>query len=243
VRVTGGRAAEALLWPSCGVCLYSNVMHGAVYDMRLAALVRMMGFPITGRERWPRFDGREKFMVASLARRRRRAHSAQHRHPGQPGRSVNQHKWHFPVIVHAQPEHAGHRPGPALGRLFKKALRGKVREILRTYSQAALAQAIPARAGIQRPASSAATACASCLWPRSITAACHEIPRSCPMPAKGWRTPSRYQRPQLFVGLVEPELAARISDVALLLSRRWAAAAMAGLIFVSMSTTCPAFWK
>ena len=36
------------LMPDVVFNLYDDVVHGALYDMRLAALVRMMGFPMTG---------------------------------------------------------------------------------------------------------------------------------------------------------------------------------------------------
>ena len=35
---------------------YDDVVHGALYEMRLSALVRMMGFPITGSPPGPRAD-------------------------------------------------------------------------------------------------------------------------------------------------------------------------------------------
>src|SRR5207237_9938436 len=55
-------------------------------------------------------------------------------------RAVNQHKWHFPVIVQASQEHAGVGLDRQSVVHSKKALKEKVREILRTYSQPALVQ-------------------------------------------------------------------------------------------------------
>ena len=46
--------------------LYDDVVHGALYDMRLAALVRMMGFPMTGSGALALGLTRYKFMTASL---------------------------------------------------------------------------------------------------------------------------------------------------------------------------------
>src|SRR6266436_1265773 len=45
---------------------YDDVVHGALYDMRLAALVRMMGFPMTGSPALALGLTRYKFMQGSL---------------------------------------------------------------------------------------------------------------------------------------------------------------------------------
>src|SRR5262245_45345517 len=46
--------------------LYDDVVHGALYDMRLAALVRMMGFPMTGCPALALGLTRYKFMAAGV---------------------------------------------------------------------------------------------------------------------------------------------------------------------------------
>ena len=46
--------------------LYDDVVHGALYDMRLAALLRMMGYPMTGCPALALGLTRYKFMAASV---------------------------------------------------------------------------------------------------------------------------------------------------------------------------------
>src|SRR2546423_390581 len=46
--------------------LYDDVVHGALYDMRLAALVRMMSYPLTGCSALALGLTRYKFMAASV---------------------------------------------------------------------------------------------------------------------------------------------------------------------------------
>lgn len=119
--------------------LYDDVVHGALYDMRLAALVRMMGFPMTGSPALALGLTRYKFMSASLL--------AGAGIPIPPNtailetvRSVDGHKWQFPIIVQASQEHAGIGLDRHSVVHSKKALKLKVREIVRTYHQPALAQ-------------------------------------------------------------------------------------------------------
>lgn len=118
---------------------YDDVVHGALYEMRLAALVRMMGFPMTGSPALALGLTRYKFMTASLL--------AGAGIPIPPNTAmletvsaVDQHKWQFPIIVQPSQEHAGIGLDRDSLVYSKKALRGKVREILRTYNQPALAQ-------------------------------------------------------------------------------------------------------
>jgi D-alanine-D-alanine ligase len=119
--------------------LYDDVLHGALYDMRVAALVRMMGFPMTGCPALALGLTRYKYMTASLL--------AGAGIPIPPNtailetvRSVDLHKWQFPIIVQPSQEHAGVGLDRDSVVHSKKALRVKVREILRTYKQPALAQ-------------------------------------------------------------------------------------------------------
>src|SRR5438876_4157220 len=118
---------------------YDDVVHGALYEMRLAALVRMMGFPVTGSPALALGLTRYKFMTASLL--------AGAGIPIPPSTAlletvsaVGQHKWLFPLIVQPSQEHAGIGLKRDSVVDSKKALREKVREILRTYTQPALAQ-------------------------------------------------------------------------------------------------------
>src|SRR2546430_4607179 len=86
--------------------LYDDVVHGALYDMRLAALVRMMGYPMTGCPALALGLTRYKFMSASVL--------AGAGIPIPPNTAlletvgaVDQQKWHFPIIVQPSQEHAG----------------------------------------------------------------------------------------------------------------------------------------
>lgn len=118
---------------------YDDVTPGALYEMRLAALVRMMGYPITGSPALALGLCRYKYMTASLLGG-----------VGVPippntalletASAVDQHKWHFPIIVQASQEHAGIGLDRDSVVHSKRALRDRVRDILRRYSQPALAQ-------------------------------------------------------------------------------------------------------
>jgi D-alanine-D-alanine ligase len=118
---------------------YDDVVHGALYEMRLAALVRMMGFPITGSPALALGLCRYKHMTASLLM------GAGIPIPPNTAlletvSAVDQHKWNFPVIVQASQEHAGIGLERDSVVQSKNALRQKVREILKHYNQPALAQ-------------------------------------------------------------------------------------------------------
>ncbi len=119
--------------------LYDDVVHGALYDMRLAALVRMMGYPMTGCPALALGLTRYKFMAAGVL--------AGAGVPIPPCTAiletvgtVDRRRWEFPIIVQPGQEHAGVGLDRASIVTSKKALRERVREILRTYRQPALAQ-------------------------------------------------------------------------------------------------------
>ena len=85
---------------------YDDVVHGALYEMRVAALVRILGFPITGSPALALALSREKHMSASLL--------AGAGIPIPPSSAllekigdVDRHGWRFPVIVQPGQEHAG----------------------------------------------------------------------------------------------------------------------------------------
>lgn len=118
---------------------YDDVIHGALYEMRVAALVRMMGFPLTGSPALALGLSRYKYMTASLL--------AGAGIPIPPNtvlletvRAVDLHRWDFPVIVQASQEHAGIGLDRHSVVYSKKQLREKVRDILRNFNQPALAQ-------------------------------------------------------------------------------------------------------
>jgi D-alanine-D-alanine ligase len=118
---------------------YDDVVHGALYEMRVAALVRIMGYPITGSPALGLGLSRYKYMCASLLQG-----------AGIPIplyttlleriRDVDGPKWVFPLIVQPSQEHAGIGVGRDSVVRTKKELRAKVREILMRYHQPALAQ-------------------------------------------------------------------------------------------------------
>lgn len=194
---------------------YDDVVHGALYEMRLAALVRMMGFPMTGSPALALGLSRYKFMSASLL--------AGAGIPIPPNtalletvRAVDQHKWQLPLIVQASQEHAGIGLDRDSVVYSKKALRLKVRAILKTYNQPALVQRfLPGRefnvgiiGGNRLRVLPLAEVSYATLPP--------DIPPIMSYAAKWVETSVEYQKTAVICpAVVEPELAQRISDVAL----------------------------
>jgi D-alanine-D-alanine ligase len=118
---------------------YDDVVHGALYEMRVAAFIRMLGYPMTGSPALGLGLSRYKYMSLSLLKGAGL--------PIPPSTTlierlsdVDEHKWTFPLIVHAAQEHAGIGLDRNSVVHTKKALRDKSREILRTYKQPALVQ-------------------------------------------------------------------------------------------------------
>jgi D-alanine-D-alanine ligase len=118
---------------------YDDVVHGAFYEMRVAALIQMMGYPMTGSPALALGLGRYKYMCSSLL------HGAGI--PIPPNTvllerlgDIDGRTWEFPMIVQPSHEHAGVGLDRASVVHTKKALRAKVREVLQTYLQPALAQ-------------------------------------------------------------------------------------------------------
>jgi D-alanine-D-alanine ligase len=118
---------------------YDDVVHGALYEMRVAAFIRMLGYPMTGSPALGLGLSRYKYMSLSLLKGAGL--------PIPPSTALierlgdlDEHKWTFPLIVHAAQEHAG--IGLDRGSVVetKTALKEKAREILRTYKQPALVQ-------------------------------------------------------------------------------------------------------
>lgn len=119
---------------------YDDVVHGALHEMRLPALVRMMGFPMTGSPALAIGLTRYKHMTASLLQGAgvlippwtellERVSDVDRRH------------WHFPLIVQPSHEHAGMGLDRHSVVHSKRALRDKLRHILKEYRQPALVQA------------------------------------------------------------------------------------------------------
>ena len=118
---------------------YDDVVHGALYEMRVAALVQMMGFPMTGCPALALGLSRYKYMSASLLQGAGVPIPANTELLERIG-DVDRCRWQFPVIVQPSREHAG--IGIARDSVVhsKAALRLKVRQILAEYHQPALAQ-------------------------------------------------------------------------------------------------------
>lgn len=118
---------------------YDDNVHGALYEMRVAAFIRMLGYPLTGSPALGLGLSRYKYMTLSLLKG-----------AGLPipapttlierASEIGEHKWTFPLIVHAAQEDAGIGLDRHSVVETKKALREKIREILRTYRQPALIQ-------------------------------------------------------------------------------------------------------
>lgn len=118
---------------------YDDVIHGALYEMRLPALVRMMGFPVTGSPALAIGLTRYKYMTSSLFQ------GAGIRIPPctellERLGDIDRHQWHFPLIVQPSQEHAGIGLDRNSIVHSKKALRDKVRELVRDYKQPVLVQ-------------------------------------------------------------------------------------------------------
>ncbi|MEN6449346.1 MAG: hypothetical protein ABFC96_02550 [Thermoguttaceae bacterium] len=124
---------------------YDDVVHGALYEMRLPALVRMMGFPITGSPALAIGLTRYKHMSASLLQ------GAGIRIPFctevlERLGDVDRRAWQFPLIVQPSQEHAGIGLDRTSIIHSKKALRDRMRIILRDFHQPVLVQSfLPGR--------------------------------------------------------------------------------------------------
>jgi len=118
---------------------YDDVVHGALYEMRVAALVRMMGYPITGSQALALGLCRYKHMAVSLLQGLGVPVPPESRLIERVS-EVGRWHWRFPVIVHPSQEHAGIglTRDSVVGSLT--ALRARVRAILTEFNQAALAQ-------------------------------------------------------------------------------------------------------
>jgi D-alanine-D-alanine ligase len=199
--------------------LYDDVVHGALYDMRLAALVRMMGYPMTGCSALALGLTRYKFMAASVL--------AGAGVPIPPNTAlletvgaVGRHKWEFPLIVQPAQEHGG--IGLDRGSIVpsKKALKERVRDIVRTYRQPALAQRFLTgrefNVGILGGNRLRVLPLAEVDYSRLPA----DIPPIMSYAAKWIETSAEYQNTTVICPAdVEPELAERIGQIALLAFR------------------------
>lgn len=118
---------------------YDDVVHSALYEMRVAALVRMMGYPITGSHALALGLCRYKHMAVSLLQGAG-LHVPPESRLLERVKDVDGVKWHFPVIVQPSKEHAGIGLTRESVVHSLTALRRQVGIVLRTYNQPATAQ-------------------------------------------------------------------------------------------------------
>jgi D-alanine-D-alanine ligase len=195
--------------------LYDDVVHGAIYESMLAALMRMLGFSITGSPALALGLTRYKYMSASLlagAGVPVPPHTAILETVGK----VDQYKWTFPMFVQPSQEHAGVGVDRTSVVHSKTSLKIKVREILRTYNQPALAQRfLPGRefnVGIIGGNRLRVLPLAEV----DYTALPSDIPPIMSYAAKWIETSVEYQKTRVTCpAQVEPEVGQRISQVAL----------------------------
>ncbi|MGE5294033.1 MAG: D-alanine--D-alanine ligase family protein [Solirubrobacterales bacterium] len=199
---------------------YDDVVHGALYEMRFAAMVRMMGFPLTGSSALALGLSRYKHMAASLL------HGMGIPIPPctellEKIGDVDRHEWRFPLIVQPSQEHAGIGLDRDSIVHTKKALREQVRRIVQTYNQPALAQLfLPGRefnVGIVGGKRAKVMPLAEVNY--------SELPKDIPpimsYAAKWIETSVEYKKTSVLCPAdVEPELARQVADIAL---RAWRA--------------------
>jgi D-alanine-D-alanine ligase len=118
---------------------YDDVMCGALYEMRIVAAVRMLGYPITGSPALAVGLSRNKYLCASLLRGVGVPIPPSTELLDKVG-DVDRHEWTFPVLVKPAREDAGIGVDRDSVVHSKQALRHKVRHILKTCRQPALAQ-------------------------------------------------------------------------------------------------------
>lgn len=194
---------------------FEDFAHGASDDMRLAAMLHLMGYPYTGAPALALGLSHYKFTIASLLAG-----------AGVPIPSntalletigaVNQQKWRFPLIVQPSQEHAGLGLGRDSIVWSKKALRQKVRDVLRDFQQPALVQHfLPGRefnVGILGGRKMRVLPLAEV----NYTELPSDIPPIMSYPAKWLEDTVDYQKTSILCpAIVEPELARRIEKVTL----------------------------
>lgn len=194
---------------------YDDVVHGALYEMRFAAMVRMMGYPLTGSPALALGLSRYKHMSASLL------HGTGIPIPPytellEKVGDVDRREWKFPLIVQPSQEHAGIGLDRNSVVRTKKALRQQVRQILRAYSQPALVQRfLPGRefnvgiVGGKRPR-------VLPLAEVNYEDLPPEIPPIMSYAAKWLETSVEYKKTSIICpAIVEPGLARQLNDIAM----------------------------
>lgn len=194
---------------------YDDVVHGALHEMRVPALIRMMGYPMTGSPALALGLTRYKHMTASLLQGAgvlippstellERAGDIDGRH------------WQFPLIVQPSQEDAGMGLDRHSVVHSKSALRNKLRQIIQEFHQPALVQAyLSGRefnigiVGGRRPRPMP-------IAEVDYSALPSEIPAIMSYAAKWIETSEEYQKTSVICPAdVEPELAEQIRSTAL----------------------------
>jgi D-alanine-D-alanine ligase len=118
---------------------YDDVVHGAIYEMRVAALLPMMGFRMTGSPAIALGICRYKYMTATLLQGAGipiPPDTALVERVGQ----LRRRRWRFPLIVQAGQEHAGIGLDRHSVVHSRSELSAKVADVLARYQQPALVQ-------------------------------------------------------------------------------------------------------
>jgi len=194
---------------------YDDVVHGALYEMRFAAMVRMMGYPLTGSPALALGLSRYKHMAASLL------HGKGIPIPPytellEKVSDVDRREWKFPLIVQPSHEHAGIGLDRHSVVRSKNALRQQVRHVLREYSQPAIVQQfLPGRefnvgiVGGKRPR-------VMPLAEVDYGDLAPDIPPIMSYAAKWIENSAEYKGTSIICpATVEPELARQVSDIAM----------------------------
>jgi len=116
---------------------YDDVVPGAVHEMDVAALIRLLGFPMTGCPPLALGLCRDKYATAQLLR------GAGVRIPADTcllarASDAGQHAWQFPLIVQPNQEHGGAGLDRASIVTSVRALQARTARIVRMYRQPAL---------------------------------------------------------------------------------------------------------
>ncbi|MBI2440046.1 MAG: hypothetical protein HYV35_01610 [Lentisphaerae bacterium] len=116
---------------------YEDVVPGAADEMRMAALIELLGYPLTGSPAKALGLTSCKHTTARVLQGLGIAVPPQ-TELLECASDVDRHKWRFPVIVQPSREHAGAGLERDSVVYSCKALQRKVRQIFRTYAQPAL---------------------------------------------------------------------------------------------------------
>ena len=194
---------------------YDDVVHGALYEMRFAAMVRMMGFPLTGSSALALGLSRYKHMSASLL------HGMGIPIPPctellERVGDVDRYEWQFPLIVQPSQEHAGIGLDRDSVVWSKRALREQVRRIVQTYSQPALVQLFLSGREFNVGIVGGKRARVMPLAEVNYEELPADIPPIMSYAAKWIETSVEYKRTSVICpAAVEPELARQVGDIAM----------------------------